>query len=137
MNQDLLQHFNNYGAVYSVLGGLVVMAQISLVLAQMMRGFGQQQRQMQMLEHHETERRAIEAQQLELERQRDAAWQQLTLTWAGPAGAKSSAVYPHPRRGEQSSSFYVDDAPTDARLEVAHPESGLAVTRVEWLVAAE
>lgn len=71
------------------------------------------------------------------ETQRDAAWQQLTLTWAGPAGAKSSAVYPHARRGEQSSSFYVDDAPTDARLEVAHPESGLAVTRVEWLVAAE
>ena len=75
MNQELIQHFNNYGAVYSVLGGLIVIAQISLVLAQMMRGFGQQQRQMQLIEHHETERRAIEAQQLDLERQRDAAWQ--------------------------------------------------------------
>ncbi len=71
------------------------------------------------------------------ETQRDVTWQQLTVTWTGPAGVRSAAVYPHPRRGEQSSSFFVNDAPTDARFEAAHPECGLAVTRVEWLVERE
>ena len=71
------------------------------------------------------------------ETQSDAPWQQLTVTWTGPAGVRSAAVYPHPRRGVQSSSFPVNDAPTVARFEAAHPECGLAVTGVEWLVAAE
>lgn len=70
------------------------------------------------------------------ETRRDVAWQQLTVAWTGPAGARSAAVYPHGRAGPQSSSFYVADAPTEARLEVADTGSGLAVTRVEWLVAA-
>ena len=75
MNQDLARHFSDYGGIYSVLGGLVVIAQLCLVLAALFRVFSQQRRHLEFIEYHETERRAIEAQQLELERQRDAAWQ--------------------------------------------------------------
>ena len=71
MNPELVRHFTAYGAIYTVLGGLIVIAQLFLLLAQQRRHMVY----MQFMEAREEERRTMEMQQLELERQRDIEWQ--------------------------------------------------------------
>ena len=75
MNQEIAKHFSDYGALYSVLGGLIVIALLCLVLAVLFRVLGQLWQQSACSEAYEFERRESAAQQLELECQRDAVWQ--------------------------------------------------------------